>query len=295
MSTLTQRVLGRTGLTISRIGFGGAPIGLSGYLGGGDRQSLEKRDEAIAAICRAFEQGITYFDTAPGYGDGLSESLFGLALAPMRDQVVLATKLRYDPADTEAEREASLAASLKRLETDRVEVLQIHGSQFDDALAESMLASGILEWLGKVRCRGTARAIGITAETPSGGLERLVASGHFDVLQIAYSLIYHGACDYQRAPFGIIPFARRYGVGITAMRTATSGVLPRLFAQAFPEIPAPRIAEASIEFVLSTPEVDCALVGMRDPREVDLNIALARRAPRFDLAELHNFYPNGRQ
>ncbi|GLQ55603.1 aldo/keto reductase [Devosia nitrariae] len=292
--SLPVQTLGRTGLEVTRIGFGGAPLGLSGYLGGGDRTAAARQREGMEAVEAAVAAGITYFDTAPGYGNGLSERLFGKALAPMRDRVVLATKVRYDPDATAAQLDAEVEASLTRLQTGYVDVLQIHGSQYTNSFADRMLASGFLDWLTGLKQRGIARAVGLSAETPSGALERLVDSGRFDVLQIAYSLIYHGACDYQRQPFGIIPYARERGLGIVTMRAATSGVLPRLFEQAFPEISQDRVAEASIEFVLSTPEVDCALVGMRDAGEVVRNLVLARRAPRFDLAQLHNFYPNGK-
>ncbi len=68
--------------------------------------------------------------------------------------------------------------------------------------------------LNRSRARGWTRSIGVTAEVPSGGLERLIDTGRFDVLQMAYSIIYQGACDYQREPFGPIPRARALGMGI---------------------------------------------------------------------------------
>ena len=77
---MEHRNLGRTGLKVSRIGFGGAPIGLEDYLTKGDRDSPEFRRQAIAALREAAALGINYFDTAPGYGDGRSERLIGAAL-----------------------------------------------------------------------------------------------------------------------------------------------------------------------------------------------------------------------
>lgn len=288
--TLPSAPLGRSGLVATRLGFGGAPIGLSGYLGGGDRTSEESRAAARAALVRAVDLGITYFDTAPGYGAGLSETLLGEALAPHRDRITLASKVKFDPGAVEATLDARLRESLVRLRTDRLDLLQIHGSQFDDALAGDVLASAFPRWFARLKREGRVAAVGLTAETPSGALERLVDSGVFDVLQVAYSVVYQGACDYQREPFGIIPHARARGLGIVAMRTATSGVLQKLAARAWPEVPSERITAAAVEFVLATPEVDCALVGMARPEEVEANVALARAAPAYDVKDLHRFY-----
>src|SRR5205823_5836510 len=93
---MEYRQLGsRTGLRVSQVGFGGAPIGLQNYLTADDRDSPAFRAEAIAAIRLAVELGINFFDTAPGYGSGRSESILGEALDGIRDQVVLATKYPF--------------------------------------------------------------------------------------------------------------------------------------------------------------------------------------------------------
>ena len=143
----------------------------------------------------------------------------------------------------------------------------------------------------KRSARGDGQVIGITAEVPSGGLERLIDTGRFDVLQMAYSLIYQGACDYQREPFGIIPRARALGMGILGMRAATSGVLHKLLSAEFPDLDPHRVTRLALRFVLSTPEVDSALVGMRTPAEVAANTSLVRDlTARMDVKALHDFF-----
>ena len=285
------RPLGRTGLAVSPIGFGGAPLGIEGYLMADRRDSDAFRARAAAAVGAALEAGITLFDTAPGYGNGRSELLLGELLESHRDRIVLATKVKMQPGQGPADWQRSLEASLERLRTGRVDLLQLHGLSWPDDLADWVLASGALDWLDRVKAQGQAQAVGITAEAPSGGLERLIDSGGFDVLQMAYSVIYQGACDYQRAPFGVIPRARARGMGILTMRTATSGVLQRLLAAEFPELDPARITRLAIRFVLSTPEIDCALVGMTTPGEVAANVALARDpASRLDLGHIHDFF-----
>lgn len=284
LGRMQYRTLGRTGLRVSAIGFGGAPIGIPGYLGRGDRDDPGVRAEALAAIRSAVKQGITYFDTAPGYGGGRSEHLIGEALDGLRAQVLVATKFTVGAEPTDG-----LCASLERLRTGHVDVLQLHGSVFDDAEAHRVLDSGVLDWAEEMRGKGRCRFIGITAEGPSGGLERLLGSGRFDVLQVAYNVIYQSVCDYQREPAGVIPLARRLGMGVVTMRTATSGFLPRLLAAEFPGLDPARVARLAIRFVLSTPEVDCALVGMRTVVEVQANAALAADpTARLDLRALHD-------
>ncbi|MFW6062398.1 MAG: aldo/keto reductase [Planctomycetota bacterium] len=286
--------LGQTGLKVSVIGFGGAGLGLQRYLTPEDRTSEAFQAEAIAALKLAADEGVNYFDTAPGYGNGRSERLIGRGLADRREKVHIGTKYVYQPNKPAGEYTEELAWSLERLQTDRVELLQLHGSTFTDARAEEILTCGVLDWADEMKARGCCRFTGLTAEAPSGGLERLIRSGRFDTLQVAYNLIYQSCCDYQRRPFGVIPLARQMGMGILTMRTPTSGFLPRLLSTELPDLDEARIVRMAIKFVLSTPEVDCALVGMDSREVVRRNVALAGDpADRYDLRQLHERYPYG--
>lgn len=283
------RALGNTGLQVSAIGFGGAPIGIERYLSHEDRDSATFRAQAIEAIREAVSSGVNYFDTAPAYGEGRSESLLGEALADLRDQVVLATKFTFQPDREHAFYTEQFERSLTRLRTDRVDVLQLHGSVWDNVNAEQVLSSGALDWADTMRERGLCRVIGITAEGPSGALERLLGTGRFAVIEMAYNVIYQSACDYQRKPAGIIPLARSLGIGVTTMRPTTCGMLQKLLAAEFTEIDRDRLTRLAINFVLSTPEVDCVVIGMRSKDEVATNVALANdKASRLDLGHLHN-------
>jgi len=288
---METRSFGRTGLTVSRLGFGGAPAGLLRYLTPDDRDDPAFRAGVIAALRRAVEAGVTYFDVAPGYGDGRAESLYGEALEPSRDRVVLATKFWPDDPWVPEEATRRLKASLDRLRTGCVDLLQYHGESFDDTRTDRILSGGWLDWMREQQAAGRTRFLGITAEAPSGGLERLLRTGRFDAGLFAYSLIYQSACDYQRAPVGIIPLARTLGLGIAVMRPATSGFLQKLLTSEFPDLPADRITRMALKFVLSTPEVDTMVVGMRTSAEVEANAALASDpADRYDPAALHQRY-----
>lgn len=286
--SLRPRPLGTTGLSVSALGFGGAVIGIDGYLLDDDREDPQFLARAATAVRTAVQQGIMLFDTAPGYGAGRSESVMGQALEPYRDRITLATKVGVRPDQDATQWTESLRASLDRLRTRQVDLLQLHGGSWTDELAEWALGEPA-DWLAQMRGDGLTRAVGFTAEVPSGGVERMLRSGRFQTLQMAYSLIYQGACDYQRDPFGPIPLAKSLGMGVLTMRTSTSGVLPRLLAADFPQLSIADISRLAIKFVLSTPEVDCALVGMSNPDEVLANCALAAdENDRFDLEFIHN-------
>jgi uncharacterized protein len=279
-----------TGMDVSVLGFGGAVVGITDYLRRSSADPAEDDAEATATIAEAVSRGITYFDTAPGYGSGRSESILGRALEPHRGDVRIATKVGVRRDDDPAKWADSLAASLDRLRTDHVDLLQLHGNTWTDD-APGWVLDGPGAWLAEVKAKGYASAVGITAEAPSGALETLLRSGAFDVLQIAYSVIYQDACDYQREPFGVIPLAKSLGLGVTTMRTTTSGVFQRLMHSEFPELDSARLSRLAIKFVLSTDEVDCALVGMSHPAEVEQNTALAAdEADRLDLRRLHDFF-----
>ena len=114
---------GPRGAQVSRLGFGGATAGLTNYIQTYDPRAPESRDTMLAALRHAVALGVTYFDTAPGYGDGLAEVIFGEALqgAP----VFLATKV---PLSAAGQVRRSLEASLRRLRRDRIDLLQLHGT-----------------------------------------------------------------------------------------------------------------------------------------------------------------------
>lgn len=142
---LEQRPLGATGLAVSCIGFGGAAIGIEGYLTNERRDDASFVARARRALDAAVAAGITLFDTAPGYGFGRAERLFGEVLPAVRDQIVLATKVKVTPGEQPAAWEASLAASLDRLRTRRVDILQLHGTSWTDELADWVISGGPLD------------------------------------------------------------------------------------------------------------------------------------------------------
>ena len=281
--TLTS-VFPRTGCVASRLGFGGAAMGLTNYLGPYD--AVQRRDVSLATVRRAVERGITYFDTAPGYGNGLSEEIMGEALEGVPG-VVLATKV---PLAAAADVRGSLEASLRRLRRPRVDLLQIHGGSIDgETLARMLAAGGMVDQLVRLREEGLTAAIGFTSEDNNRGVYALMDTGTFDTMQISYNVLLQHPYEPTR-PFGSLFEAKRHGLFTISMRTFTSGIFQKWILLANP---ADRFdyTPALIQFVLSNPLIDTALVGMRTPEEVDANVATWRdEAGRIDVTGLWTRY-----
>jgi L-galactose dehydrogenase len=149
------RTLGNTGLKVSRLGFGAAPLG--NEYGGISNCEVEQ------AIHLAIDSGINFFDTAPYYGRTLSETRLGEALKGRRHEVVLATKCaRYDLAgfDFSADRVTrSVDESLKRLQTDYLDIFHIHDVEFGD---KRQIIDETMPAMRRIQASGKARFIGIT-------------------------------------------------------------------------------------------------------------------------------------
>jgi aryl-alcohol dehydrogenase-like predicted oxidoreductase len=286
---MQYRTLGKTGLLVSEVGMGGAQFGLTNYMGRWDAFSEAAQHDTTATIHRALELGYNYFDTAPGYGNGRSEEMVGQALEGHREDVVLATKVSRGGWAPDAIRR-SVEDSLRRLRTDAIDLIQFHGGWYHQEDVDAILDDGGLDAFQELREQGKVRYLGFTAEGPSCGVEQLIASGAFDVMQVRFSLLYQHPSDWENNE-GVIRQADAQGMGIVLMRPMTSGVFQRLMAQAFPQIDTFEVGRLLLNYVLSDPYVDVALVGMREPRYVEINNAISDDVDsRFDLVELHERY-----
>jgi aryl-alcohol dehydrogenase-like predicted oxidoreductase len=213
---MQKRKLGRGNLEVSAIGLG--CMGLSHAYG----QPLEKR-EGIALIRAAFDRGVTFFDTAEAYGPFTNEDLLGEALLPFREQVVIATKFGFDIDPATGERRAGLdsrpehikqvvEASLKRLRTDRIDLLYQH--RVDPNVPIEQVASTIKELIreGKVKHFGLSEA---GAKT----IRRAHAVQPVAALQSEYSLLWRG-------PEGeILPTCEELGIGFVPWSPLGAGFL----------------------------------------------------------------------
>ena len=191
-------ILGRTGLSISRTGFGALPI---------QRVSF---DEASALLNRAVDGGVSYIDTARAYTD--SEEKIGRALSHRRNDFFLATKTH---SRTAADFEKDLETSLRLLNTDHIDVYQFHNPPFVPAPGG---ADGLYDAAVRAREAGKIRFIGITQHSIERA-EQAVESGLYDTLQYPFN---HLATDREVA---LVRRCAERNVGFVAMKALSGGLV----------------------------------------------------------------------
>jgi aryl-alcohol dehydrogenase-like predicted oxidoreductase len=170
---MKYRPLGRTGISVSEIGFGAWGIG--GRTAGTTSYGDTEDKTSLAALVRALDEGITFFDTSSAYGNGHSEELIGRAFAGRRQRVVIATKAGYEAWDRppdfspQAIRQ-SADRSLKRLQTDYIDLFQLH-----NAPLQVLKSEATLEMLSGLQKAGKIRAWGASAKSPAEAMEAIAA------------------------------------------------------------------------------------------------------------------------
>lgn len=177
-TTMPTRILGRTGERRSILAFGCG----SKWVG------YKDEDSALEALQKGLDLGINYLDTAEGYGNGLSETRVGKMMAKYRKSVLLQTKT---PARTSEELFRRFDLALKRLQTDHVDVLHIHGLGNDDNL-EQLEKGGVIDGLYKLRDQKMARFVGVTSHTNPLTLKKALQRHDFDCTQMALNAAMQG-------------------------------------------------------------------------------------------------------
>ncbi|MFP9061889.1 aldo/keto reductase [Natrialbaceae archaeon A-chndr2] len=188
---MQYQTLGTSDVEVSEVGFGAWVVGTDWW---GDRSE----EDAIEMVKHAVDQGITYFDTGDVYGHGRSEELLGKALADVREDITIATKIGYDfynnpqaghgelpkEMDVEYLREA-FEKSLERLDVDYVDVLQLHNADVDEITPDVLELFDELEEEGKIEARGLALgpSIGWLAEGD------FAIENEFDSLQLVWNVL----------------------------------------------------------------------------------------------------------
>jgi aryl-alcohol dehydrogenase-like predicted oxidoreductase len=280
---------GKTGVTVSRLGFGGAVAGLKNYLYSYDPDTDESKRSIYEALETALEMGVTYFDTAPGYGEGRSETMFGEVLTGVDPKkIFLATKVPRD-ADYDGIIR-SVEGSLKRLRRNYVDLIQLHGNSYtEEDTARCFASQGPVEAMEQLKRDGVVRFIGFTSEDNNRGLFDLMNSGRFDEVQMCYNFLFQHGYEPSR-PFGSLLAAEKNGLGIVTMRAPTSGTFQRWIKMIRADDHFD-YGPALVQFVLSNPYVDVVLAGMRTAARVRQNVAIVEdKAGRINLDEVHGRY-----
>ena len=216
--------LGKTGLLVSEVGFGGIPIIPISF------------DEGISVIRHCFEQGITFFDTANMYGD--SEKKIGHALESVRDNVVLATKTMKRDSEGAAKH---IMHSLENLKTDNIDLYQFHNIGNEEELDKILAPGGAYEAVDRARSEGKINFIGFSSHDIETAI-KACRTGFFSTIQFPFNFIEHDPADE------LFKFARELDMGIIAMKPLGGGLLDRAdlcfrFLQQYPYVvPIPGIS-----------------------------------------------------
>jgi aryl-alcohol dehydrogenase-like predicted oxidoreductase len=302
---MRTRRLGSSDLEVTVVG-----LGCNNFGGRIDEEA------ARAVIDAALDAGVTFFDTADVYGNrGGSEEIIGRALAGRRDQVVLATKFGHDLGDGETARGArpyirkAIEASLRRLQTDRIDLYQYHRPDGITPLGETLEALHELVQEGAVRAIGSSNFTAAMVEEAEAiaserGLTPFVSE------QSEYSWLRRGAEDE------LLPTCERLGVGFIPYFPLASGLLTGKYAKgeppsagtrlhgreladadldaverlrAFGERHGASLLEVSIGGLAAVPGVSSVIAGATKPEQVRANAAAGAWEPSpQELAELHS-------
>jgi aryl-alcohol dehydrogenase-like predicted oxidoreductase len=312
---MNQRTLGRTGLHVSEVGYGAWGIGRSMWMGAEDDASLQ-------ALHRAIDLGLTFIDTALGYGDGHSERLVGQVVRERPETVHVATKIPPangvwpaapgTPADEAFPADhvrASTERSLENLGVDAIDVQQFH------VWSDEWVGEGSwLQAVEQLKAEGLIRFFGVSINDhqPANAL-KLVESGVVDTVQVIYNVFDQTPEDE------LLPACAEHGVGVIVRVPFDEGGLTGRIGPdtTFPEgdfrngyfrddrpaqvferagrivedlgLTRDDLAETALRYVLSHPAVSTVIPGMRSVRNVERNMAVAdgRGLPADQVQRLH--------
>ncbi len=308
---MNYRTLGRTGLRVSEIGLG--TMVHAGHFG------PMNDAESLAAIAAALDLGVNFIDTSNAYGDGYSETLLGKALKGKRDRVILATKggnIMTGPKRGTTDFSVNHIAqvmdeSLQRLQTDYVDLYQLHNPKVPDIQSEELFAL-----LQKRKQEGKVRFLGVSVNTMEEGVAA-VKSGWYDVIQIEYNIL------VQDPATQVLPLAREANVGVIARVPLRRGLLAgkitpkdrerftggdvraRQFAgnaldkelakvdrvRFIVKPPVTSLAQAAIVFCLAHPAVSVVIPGARNAAQMRDNAsASGLRLPEADVEKLRELW-----
>lgn len=253
-----HRPLGDTGLIVSPLGLGTVKLGRDQGVKYPNGFTIPDDAAARALLDQARALGINLIDTAPAYG--ISEQRLGPLLRGQREDWVIVSKVGEEFDDGQSRFDfspqhtrLSVERSLRRLETDRIDLVLVHSDGNDVAILRD---SGVYETLAQLKREGKIRAFGLSGKTVEGGL---LALEHGDCAMVTYNLA-------ERAERPVLDHAATHGKGILIKKALASG-----HAVLAGEDP----VRASFELVFGHPGVTAAIVGTINPQHLAANAATA--------------------
>ncbi len=249
---LPRRKFGKTNLSVSIVGLGGARAG-----------NLRDEAQALRTIRHAYESGINYFDSAAAGAYGLSQKRIGIALEGIpRDRLIFGTKTRHR---TFGHSELDLNQSLANFKTDTIDLYQVHNVMNQEDIDFVLGPRGTMEMIEKARKDGKIRYVGFTGHMDPKILARMLDAYNWDTVLMPLSVT-DGANSKQSFERTTLHRAVEKGLGIQAMKTTGVGVLHKQGISSL---------EENLNYVWSLP-VSTAILGCTSPEEVDADIRIAK-------------------
>ena len=259
---MLYRQLGRTGLTVSQLGFGAMRLPMRGE----GEQALVDRELAIPMMHRAFEAGVNYIDTATFYCNQDSQCAVGEALKGWREKIILSTKNPYY-GDDESAWWKNLEQSLERLQVEYLDIYNHHGINWN--AYQQHVEPHMRHWMRKAKDQGLIRHICCSFHDSPEALLKIVDTGYPEVITVQYNML-------DRSLEEGIARAHANGIGVIVMGPVGGGRLGASSAVLEAMIPnIKRVPELALRFVLNNPNVTIALSGMSAMQQVEENLATA--------------------
>jgi uncharacterized protein len=251
---IPKRPLGKTGLQVSILGVGGYHLGAAG--------SQETINEMVA---KALDHGINLFDNAWEYQDGASEERLGIALKSKRDQAILVTGVcTYGRKKDVAMR--MLEDSLSRLQTDYLDVWQVHDVIYYNDPELACQVDGVLEALTAARQQGKVRFVGFAGhKNPSIHLDMLNRGFYFDTVQMPVNPFDRGFRSFER---NVLPIAIEKGMGVLSVKSMGGSGEPIVHGALTPT--------EALHYAMSVPGVSSTISGMDSMEVLDQNLEILR-------------------
>lgn len=248
---LPKRILGKTGYQVGIFSLGGQATL--------EQAGTEK--ESIKIINRAIDLGVNYIDTAAAYGQGISETYIGKVMKDRRNEVFLATKTHNRTYDGSMK---LLEKSLKQLQTERLDLWQLHNVRTEEDLKKIFAEDGAIKALEEARRNGIVRYLGITGHYDPWVLKKAIDEYNFDCILMALN-----AADRHNKSFidNLLPFAVQKNLGIIGMKIPARG---RIFRPG-----GITTMKQAMEYVLTLP-VSTIIVGISTIEELEENIRIAK-------------------
>ncbi len=266
---MKYRILGKTGVQVSALGFGAMRLPVRGD------QGLVDEPVAIQMLRSAIDRGVNYIDTAYVYHDGQSEMVVGKALQDgYRSRVHLATKSPVWLVQKQQDFDRFLDEQLSRLQTEHIDYYLLHCLQKKSW--EAMQALNVLDWAQRAQRDGRIGRFGFSFHDSLDVFREIVDAHDWDVCQIQYNLV----CENVQAGTEGLRYAAQKELGVIVMEPLFGGALanpPQSVWEIWQESGS-KPADVALRWLWDRPEISLVLSGMSTPRQVEENIESACRS-----------------